>query len=332
MKQFIKKNIKIIGAFILGIILVGTSVYAATSINSNDVAYSNTNSGLASTTVKDAIDELAAKVNGGTTSTGCPDGYDCSYKCTEDECPVCVRATSLHTDSSTGTTYGNLGTEGELNSGDAFDCDVDGDGIYNSQTERFYYVTAPIVQQQPAAGTSDVLYDIAVLIYYNNIYNNHPVYISEEEMSYLVMYDETGAGTNGPVTLVEHLPTYRQWPIQSIFSNHYFTDSTGNILGSARMNAYGSEKTARLLTIQELAAACDLSYDENQGYRDKNVSENCNYLTENNRGQGYWLETPFDSNGSIYTIRSGGVISADSPMSSLAVRPVIEVNLEYIAY
>ena len=72
---------------------------------------------------------------------------------------ICKRATTLHTEKCTQTdgsmfcsgagytasgskgtstiTYGNLGTKGSLNSGDAFDCDVNGDGEYNSDTERF---------------------------------------------------------------------------------------------------------------------------------------------------------------------------------------------------
>ena len=76
---------------------------------------------------------------------------------------ICKRATTLHTEKCTQTdgsmfcsgagyttsgskgtntiTYGNLGTTGSLNSGDAFDCDVNGDGEYNSDTERFYYVS-----------------------------------------------------------------------------------------------------------------------------------------------------------------------------------------------
>ena len=36
--------------------------------------------------------------------------------------------------------YGTI-SSGNLKSGDAFDCDVNGDGKYNSDTERFYYVT-----------------------------------------------------------------------------------------------------------------------------------------------------------------------------------------------
>ena len=76
---------------------------------------------------------------------------------------ICKRATTLHTEECTQTsvtyncsgagytsagskgtstiTYGNLGTSGSLTSGDAFDCDVNGDGVYDSKTERFYYVS-----------------------------------------------------------------------------------------------------------------------------------------------------------------------------------------------
>ena len=72
---------------------------------------------------------------------------------------ICKRATVLHTEECTQTdgsmfcsgagytangskgtstiTYGNLGTSGTLSSGDAFDCDVNGDGTYDPSTERF---------------------------------------------------------------------------------------------------------------------------------------------------------------------------------------------------
>ena len=55
-KGYIKKNI--IG-FIVGVILcMGSLVYAVVTFPSNEVSYDNTESGLQSTTVKGAIDEL----------------------------------------------------------------------------------------------------------------------------------------------------------------------------------------------------------------------------------------------------------------------------------
>ena len=69
---------------------------------------------------------------------------------------VCKRATTLHQEEctlsgyfscksmgysadgekhTTTIIYGNLGTKGTLTAGDAFDCDVNGDGVFNSVTE-----------------------------------------------------------------------------------------------------------------------------------------------------------------------------------------------------
>lgn len=73
-----KSNRKIVVSFLLGVILSGTTVYAAAIIASADVSYSNTASGLTSTDVQSAIDELSHKM-----LTHCPDGYECVKKPTE---------------------------------------------------------------------------------------------------------------------------------------------------------------------------------------------------------------------------------------------------------
>ncbi|MBR2828423.1 MAG: hypothetical protein IKE70_04250 [Bacilli bacterium] len=57
MKEKIKKNYKIIVAFILGLTISGIGAYAV-SIASSSVSYDNTNSGATATDVKGAIDEL----------------------------------------------------------------------------------------------------------------------------------------------------------------------------------------------------------------------------------------------------------------------------------
>ena len=63
-KKFLLGNIKTVVAFILGIIISGTGVYAATIIyNSNQVGYDNTSSGMSATNVQDALDELYTKAN-----------------------------------------------------------------------------------------------------------------------------------------------------------------------------------------------------------------------------------------------------------------------------
>ena len=56
-----KEKIKIVIAFILGVIITGTTVYAATIISSINVGYSNESSKLVATNVQDAIDEVYDK-------------------------------------------------------------------------------------------------------------------------------------------------------------------------------------------------------------------------------------------------------------------------------
>ena len=57
MKKLIKNNIKVLVAFILGVLVSGIGVYAVT-VASSSVSYSNATSGSTSTTVKEALDEL----------------------------------------------------------------------------------------------------------------------------------------------------------------------------------------------------------------------------------------------------------------------------------
>ena len=63
-KVFLKNNIKLFLGIIIGGIVFGTiGVYAAILYASSDVSYDNTTSGLTSTNVQDALDELYTKAN-----------------------------------------------------------------------------------------------------------------------------------------------------------------------------------------------------------------------------------------------------------------------------
>ena len=68
-------NYKIILGLMIGIILSASGVYAATTYVGNgvDLTYDNSKSGLSSTNVQDALDELYGK-------SSCPDGYVCLKK------------------------------------------------------------------------------------------------------------------------------------------------------------------------------------------------------------------------------------------------------------
>ena len=120
---------------------------------------------------------------------------------------VCKRATKLHTEECEQTdntyycsgagltgktiTYGTIPGK-ELKSGDAFDCDVNGDGTYDENTERFYYVT-------------DMNDSTAVLIYYNNVSKGKP------SNSTTYVYDASRENFHGPRTAIEQLPSTNEW-------------------------------------------------------------------------------------------------------------------------
>ena len=236
---------------------------------------------------------------------------------------VCKRAEekTLHTD---GThTFGSIGSKGTLSSGDAFDCDVNGDGKYNPDTERFYYVT-------------DMDDSTAVLIYYNNVEKGKP------SNSKLVAYDTSGENFHGPRTAIEELPSTSEWrnvsltsSVRTITTEKGTNSTTGGPLPDGFSYA---GKAARLLTAQEINNACNISVG------DSTIGEldSCIYLMENTKYSnsnfiyGYWIESPYSDsyNYTWFVIGSSSRIkySYSSDIEDFGVRPAIEVpksNIEY---
>ena len=335
--KHLKNNYKIIIGIIIGVVISGCGVYAATVIAASKVEYTD-NSSLGATNVQDAIDKLNTKA---TTKikeaeAKCPDGYKCVK-------PLCKRATTLHTETCTNEdasyycqadgyklndtiTYGNLGTTGTLTTGDAFDCDVNGDGVYDSATERFYYVSDM---------TNGVTQDsnTAVLIYYNNVSGG----IASNSTTYA--YDVNGnAYTNGPITAKGQLPTTSQWKnVSLINATRDITDEKNTV----RKSAFSYEEyAARLLTAQEVSAGCGVTVGS---YTIGELSSKCKYLMENTKysssslkTNGVWLESPHASNSSYAwyvfafyrNVGYGGVAHA----GSWGVRPAIEVLKSNISY
>ena len=237
---------------------------------------------------------------------------------------VCKRAEekTLHTD---GThTFGSIGSKGTLSSGDAFDCNVNGDKTYDSETERFYYVT-------------DMNDSTAVLIYYNNVEKGKP------SNSKLVSYDSSGENFHGPRTAIEELPSTSEWrnvslknSVRAILNENGGNTTKGETLPS---NFSYVGYSARLLTVQEINKACGIK----AGHWITGELDTCNYLMENtkysnadNTAWAWWLENPhsgsssaacyvigYDRDVSIHTVSNDG---------GYGVRPAIEVlksNIEY---
>ena len=237
---------------------------------------------------------------------------------------VCKRATTLHTDKT--YTFGNKNvTERTLKSGDAFDCDVNGDETYDQDTERFYYVT-------------DMDDSTAVLIYYSNVEKGKP------SNSKLVAYDKSGENWHGPRTAIEQLPSTSEWRnvsltsnVRSIIAQDGTNSTTG---GSLPSNFSYSGKAARLLTIQEVRKATG---NKDIPTRQAGELDNFNYLLENTKysnasigNYGYWLENPRSgSSDNAWLVTGGSRYVDDYPVSNAGgygVRPAIEVSKSNIEY
>ena len=329
--NFIRNNVKVVVAFILGGIILGTcGAYASSVISASDVSYSNASSGIPSTNVQGAIDSLYTKAKDA--EAKCPDGYKCTKM-------MCKRATTLHKEvcansdtrgycqadgysNGSQIEYGSLGTKGILASGDAFDCDVNGDGTYDPATERFYYVSDAINRINDTEVTDN---NTAVLIYYSNVSAGVP---SNKTYAY------TSATTyiNGPVTAREQLPTTSQWKTRLTNTERLITE-----IIKFSYEGYA----ARLLSAREVSAGCGFTVGN---YNDGELSTKCKYLMENtmysnasNKIAGEWLETPvrmydyfaWSIAGFTRSVPFGGTIyHADS----VGVRPAIEVPKSDISY
>ena len=220
-------------------------------------------------------------------------------------------------------TYGTVPGK-ELKSGDAFDCDVNGDGTYDENTERFYYVT-------------DLDDSTAVLIYYNNVSKGQP----SKNATYA--YDTSKENWHGPRTAIEELPSTSEWrnvslknSVRAILNENGGNTTKGETLPS---NFSYAGYSARLLTVQEINKACGIK----AGHWITGELDTCNYLMENtkysnadNTAWAWWLENPhsgsssaacyvigYDRDVSIHTVSNAG---------GYGVRPAIEVlksNMEY---
>ena len=224
--------------------------------------------------------------------------------------------------------YGSLGAKGVLTSGDAFDCDVNGDGTYDLETERFYYVS-----DVTNGITSDS--DTAVLIYYNNVSGG----VSSN--STIGVYDSTDENWHGPQTAIKQLPTTNQWKTtlsntkRQITTETGTTSTTGGTLPEFTYEGYA----ARLLTAQEVNAGCGVTVGSTSSGE---LSTKCKYLMENTKYSnstiktyGEWLESPCASYPSYVWYVNSSNSDVDYSRANYdiqSVRPAIEVAKTDIVY
>ncbi len=245
-------------------------------------------------------------------------------------------SSTCSSDSNGTITYGTLGEDGALTSGQLLFCDVDGNGYYDSD-EGFYYVTSL---------STDSNY--AVLLFHDNTYLNsttnklelgNEYYNPDLGTEYIIEY---GNNLTGPKSALKNLPTITDWPNVSL-SNTERQILSENGLASTNAGSLGifsySGYAARLLTYQELSEAC--SSDNSLALN------NCLWLFQNTRFnhpydysnmylKGYWLETHVYDSGAddkaFYLSGENLSLNSDTVASENSVRPVIEILKSEIDY
>lgn len=292
-----------------------------------DLYYDNTQTGMTCETAQCALDNISRLL---TRAGARSEGSD--Y--------LCKRATpsQLHTETCTQTaynngsncysygyyeggskgtstiTYGQSGTEGTLSTGDAFICDVNGDGTYNPTNEMFYYIS-----DYYNTSTQTTNSDYATLVYYNNVSAGSP----SNTTSYT--YDSSNENWHGPRTAMLQLPDTTLWQdiglyknkrqILSVNLNTYemlTSTSSGNLPSDFSYKGY----SARLITYKEDLSDAIFLY------------ENTQFSSPELGSRGFWSETPASSANSIYGIDSRYAKFYINPgyENLFGVRPVIDVK------
>lgn len=238
---------------------------------------------------------------------------------------ICKRARTLHSETCTSSsttgyctaggtsiTYGQLGNAGVLTSGDAFDCDVNGDGNYDPATERFYYVT-------------DLNSTTAILLFYTTTSSD-----GKRSVGVRPPYDSSGVNYNGPVTAASVLPTKTAWPKATLYNNpaqiyNYEGGTTVEYSGTHTLPKYKYTTAARLLTYSEYLKLPKDIFWEDFGGTNGQYFPNC-----------LWLNTPYQTSPQVFVIHAPYQLNISTypstPNNSCGVRPVIEVKKTDIDY
>ena len=263
------------------------------------------------------------------------DGY---AKITLEDSVLCKRATTLHTTTCQNTSgehnkmctangyaigdtiiFGTIPSSNGYKSGDAYDCDVNGDGNYDSINERFYYVT-----------DLDSNKNYAVLIYSDMTVDGVKW---NKTVNPNIFYDNNNKSYLGPTNAYLELPNASQWPNIRLYNHRRQIKYDDNL---ATYSSYTlpifnyTNLTSRLITNNEVSVC-----NKDNGY----LRSDCEFLLEgtsfekntnsfNNWGQ--WIETPVTG----YTNRVRHIDSHSRRVGNgytannqyMGVKPVIEVS------
>ena len=193
-------------------------------------------------------------------------------------------------------TYGTIPGANSPLPGDAYDCDVNGDDIWNPATERFYFIREYT--------DSNYTYNNVVLVHYTN-------------------FDKDGQTDNSTSREIYTYDAGKTYLPSTTFPNQSLLNPSDPWTNSAIISFDG--KKSRYITKEDLIAACGpITYDT-FGYLDSCIyfMENSRYESANTGRSGIVVEKDSDSYYRIDTRESR--LSKVNSSSSNSVRPVIEI-------
>lgn len=292
--------------------------------------------------------------------------------------PICRRASSLHTETCTRTAYGcyekygtggsiqygNCGIAGELNPGDAFDCDVNGDGTYDANTERFYYISPR--DGEVNSGYATLIYSYSMDYNYttnvssiceiNSTYHYYECSTISREYSDQSYGNTRRRYISGNTN--SYLPNREMWPAVRLLNNHRIINdlnSNAELINLSDEAVYKGN-AARLLNSKELLYMYNKSQEykveqteayyalsnnnhifddypflfEHTNYNLTDPNINKNYLSYSSNNNDYiFIEDMYGSSGvGIDSVSSRKVIDYYRG----TIRPAIEVDINNISY
>lgn len=245
----------------------------------------------------------------------------------EEESKYCLASGYSNGDS---IIYGNCGTSGKLTPGDAFVCDVNGDGDYSNEEELFYYLSPKDMEESS---------DYVSLIYSKNTNIQH--------FGWAVF-----SNTDGPDSSYDQLPHSDVWPNVQLVSNKRqiynelgttstIYDNDESNLPNFDYNYLDKIASSRYVTLKELQYACGI---EPTTIKVPIPLNNCDYLFENTNfakkvDDDESLDFIFTETASsefhrfIYVANvKDSVINTESVFPAGVIKPVIEVAKSKIKY
>ena len=185
---------------------------------------------------------------------------------------ICKKATSLHKETcyhnpsvdaytgchnagiadNTTLTYGSLATGNSFVAGNAFDCDVNNDGVYNSATERFYFI------RKKGTGENTTY----AFVFYNNV-------DSSSNISNTVIYTYDLAAT--------YLPSASKWTAPGLVK---FNGKVSRFINKDDLKASCGSYT----TAEGYLDACTY-YLENTRYQSNTLGRSCIWIENTGSGR-----------------------------------------------